>query len=524
MLNSVLYIGLACLAVVLVVDGMIGYWKTTTVSSFFLMDGRLKWGGFVGTIAAANFSLGNMIFLSMIWGAFYGLGGVIWITIGFVLAGLVYTLAMKSGRLKNYIEDKKNSGSLSDFLATGYRGEGGTESRWSERIRLLSSITVIVTLLLALALELYLAAYILSPILGIETIWIFSFLLAVIGVYSSAGGYWSVVSTDFIQGFLLILSFCILGFLVVDFSIPLPSYTQGYGSGILGTLGSPGWVGIASILSVTFGWFLVTMDTWQRASATRSARTSVVGLWIGVGILVIGVLILGLLGMYDKLALSSILGDRFSGGLNPLGDMYMLVDSLSTIGVIGFGVVVLAFVMAGVSTVDTFLIAGGHSLTSDILIGFRTKRTLGELSAEENKKLVKLGRKSILYMVALVLVCYLFLKSVGLFIDPITSFFVVYSLQFALLIPLVFILGKKRLVSAKVAFWSIIAGLAIGVTWGFGWLAVRTLGAEEVLGIAVQDLIFLTPAPIIFSSLMIFLFPFLHTRRLHLSIVGKTQA
>src|SRR5689334_14764519 len=72
------------------IAGIIGYKRSNTLTAFFLMDGRLNLSGLVGTLATTNFSLGNMIFLSLIWGYSFGFSGIFWLCIGFVIAASVY--------------------------------------------------------------------------------------------------------------------------------------------------------------------------------------------------------------------------------------------------------------------------------------------------------------------------------------------------------------------------------------------------------------------------------------------------
>jgi sodium/proline symporter len=218
-------IALPVLAVIFIFEAVKGYRDADTLGNFYLMGGKLHLPSFVGTLAATNFSLGNMIFLSLIWGYFFGFSGVLWLCIGFVLAALVYIWFVRSSRLvSGYIEDVTNSGSLHEYLYISY---SDTNSPTAGRLlRLFASLATVLCVLIALTLELYLAIGLLAPVFHISVTAGFVALTALICLYSSIGGFFAVVKTDVLQGGLLIFAVISLGFLLTRVEAPWTPYTE----------------------------------------------------------------------------------------------------------------------------------------------------------------------------------------------------------------------------------------------------------------------------------------------------------
>ena len=66
MIQNILVIAIPTLALLMLAEGMMGKKRSATVGQFFLMDGKLPYWPYVGSFAATNFSLGNVIFLGLI--------------------------------------------------------------------------------------------------------------------------------------------------------------------------------------------------------------------------------------------------------------------------------------------------------------------------------------------------------------------------------------------------------------------------------------------------------------------------
>lgn len=180
-------------------EGRRGFKRSPNLQAFFLMDEPLRMGWYVGTLAATNFSLGNMIYLSLIWGYFYGLSGTLWLWIGFAIAAATFFLFIrKFPSVQQYIEDRSNSGSVHEYLEKSFSRQQGDAT--ARRIRFAASLSTVLCLLIALTLEIYLAASLLSPLIGVDVWVVFLVVTTLICVYSAIGGFYSVVLTDIIQG------------------------------------------------------------------------------------------------------------------------------------------------------------------------------------------------------------------------------------------------------------------------------------------------------------------------------------
>lgn len=520
-MQATIAITIAILVLILLIEAFRGMKKSQTLPQFFLMDGGLRLGPFVGTLAATNFSLGNMIFLSLIWGYFYGLGGILWLWIGFVLAALVFVFCVRRfDAFSGYIEEE-NSGSVHEFLARRYSGDGQVAK--PRLIRLAASLTTILCLLIALTLELFLAAAILSPLIGLDPVVVFIALTVLISLYSAIGGFYAVVLTDIVQGVMLVLALVALAVVFWQLGLPSAPSSELYATSFIDILKAPGAFGIFSILAVTLGWYLVTMDTWQRASASRSARVAVRGMVFGTGLLLVGILAFGLIGMYDQLVvlpnLTQALAGAHSGGFNPIADLYLLLDQMPELGRLLMAFVAVAFVMAGVSTADTFLIVSGHSLVSDLLVGLGRNESFASIPGRESVLFASVARSVVVFMGLFVLMMYAVMQWLGLLTNPLAIFYLAYSIQFALLAPVVGALLRSR-PRAEYALAALVAGIVSAVGWGFGFALAGVQGVTTIWGHAIDEWVYLAPLPPMAVGFSILLVGWLWGRRTRVSVVS----
>lgn len=493
---SAITLAMALLAIVLFIKGYRGLRESSRIDEFFLMNGELRLGPFVGTLAATNFSLGNMIFLSLIWGYFYGLSGAFWLCVGFILAAAVFIVVVRrSPAVAGYIEDRQNSGSVHEYLYYAYRDNNPTAAK---KIRLAASLATVLCLLVALTLEIYLASTIISPLVGVDFVTIFIGLAVLICLYAAMGGFFAVVVTDIIQGALLAVAVSFMTILFITIDLEIESYSSVYATGLGDFVSAPGWTGIAAILGVTAGWYLVTMDTWQRAAASRSADVAVRGMGWGTLALLIGIMAFVLVGMYDALAIApSLSGEALashSQGLNPITDIYLLIPTLPFWGEVLVGLIAVCFLMAGISTADTFLVVCGHSLVSDLMIGLGRGESFGDLTENESDLLAGVGRGVIVAMAILVLLMFFGLRWLDLLGNPLALFYLAYSIQFALLAPVVGTLWKIR-PKARVVLWSLLLGVVVALLWGFGFALAGVEGVSQFMGHTIDEWVYLAPLP-----------------------------
>ncbi len=459
-------IGLVVLSAIFLFEGLRLYKKASTVDEFFLYGGKLKLTPFVGSLVAANISLGNFIFLCAIWGYSYGLSGMLWISV--CLALLPVAFFIFGPYFKTYIEDRANTGTIHEYLSNSFSRFKGDPV--AKNVRLTASLATIICLLLAIVVEIHLAATILAPTLNINLGLAFVVLIVLIGFCTALSGYRSVILTDVIQAILLLISLAILVLIVVRLNLPWLPYSKAYNSGIQNCFWDTGWHNIISIVVIGFGWLLVTMDSWQRTSASRSINLSKKGAVIGTAILIGFVIFYSGLGLYDRLAILPSLSQeqvgQHSQGLNPITDFFLLAGKTDLTTRILFGFTTLAFIMAALSTANTFLNVCAHSLVSDVMIGVKKRASFGDLTETEKEAFANIGRAVTIGMCLFVMGIWMLFARLGLLNDPITLFFVAYSVQFSLLVPVMYSVKKTKdhPGSALVSIWAgIIASLVCGL-------------------------------------------------------------
>jgi Na+/proline symporter len=459
---------------------------------FFLYEGRLRLPGYVSTLVAANLSLGNFIIFISTWGYSYGIAGLICfiINLGFNVLGFVLFFP----KFKSYIEDHGNHGTIHDFLARTYGGDPGGQP--ARRIRLTASIVTIVCLVLAIVFELNLAAGLLSPESRVEQVKAFAGMLILIALFTSAGGFRSLVASDLANAIIMAISTIGLVSLIMYFSrgsevavLPLQ-----FG---LADFQKLGWPSILSIMIIGSGWMLVAMDQWQRTCASRSYETSARGLFFFFFILSFFAIAYALWGAFDKSILPSLVSsdvkNSLAGAGNPLMDIAAIpVSSSGGRFLVSFAIAGLIF--AAVSTTNTFLTVCSHSFTTDVLVGSFANRSFADLSKRENILYVGIGRSVIVGITVIILIFGVVLMLGDVLKDPLSFFFIAYSVQFALLAPMVFsVLPMARRPTSTGALISIVIGFVTALLVGFGAWYLGQIGAGAVMGLPPSDWITLTP-------------------------------
>lgn len=480
------------IALFLIWEGIRAYRNKASVNEFFLYGGKLKIGGLVSTLVSTNLSLGNFVILASVWGYFYGASGGLWLVLGFV--AFVFGFLWFAPTMKAYVEDGTNSGTLHEFLSISYAGK--TDQKSAVLLRLIASTATIICLLFALTLELHLVSLIFLQFMKFDQLLLITIMTALICAYAAIGGYRAVVVTDIVQAFLHLAAIAAIVYLVFFNKIlPISSYGSLYELNLKGVLFDVGWCNIVSMIVLGFGWFLVAMDNWQRSSATRSIDLSKGGVILGSILLSMAIIFWVFVGVYDNLAIRQYVEtagivQQHSGGLNPISDLFILadVDNISFI----ISMIAVGLVMAALSTADTFLMVCGHSLVSDIMIGIGKKASFGSITDDESKAFTNIGRAVIVMMGLMILLLWKILGKFNLLGDPLTLFYIAYTIQFSLLAPLVFLKAKKR-PSANAAILALIAGITVSLCMGISSAMALQRGVMEFASIRPDQWLALTP-------------------------------
>lgn len=472
-MNGIIIILLLVISIIALIAGFNSVKKSRTATEFFLLNRKLRLPSFIGTMVASNLSLGNMIFVCAIWGYFFGFSGVFWVAITIALLLVGYMFFGK--HFKQYFEDTTNSGSLHEFISSLYRKDGKLSSK---NLRYFSSLVTIITLLLAIILELHIASTLFSQVFGISTSLTFLWLLAIIASYSCLGGLRTVIHTDILQSILMLLAiFAGLYFYFNFDSLGITNSEYSFTSIIGGT----GWANSLGISFLGFGWLLVTMDTWQRNSASRNTNITFNGIRSSIGIMIVFVILFALFGMYIKDAIEPLVlksGLTSSGGLFPFNDLFLISDLIREPFLkASLAIIFVGLIMAAASTADTFFVVMSHSFTTDILIN-PTGESLGSLNEKQNILFGTVGRIVIITSTFLIMIVWYVLYSNDLLNDPLNLFYISYSVQYALLPALIFGIFYKRK-NQSTAIVSIIIGIITTLCIGFFFLPKIQAGDTE---------------------------------------------
>jgi Na+/proline symporter len=466
-----------------------------SLPGYFLVNGRLKLSGFVAAILSANLSIGNFLIFVASWGFLFGWAGLFWFVVNLVLNVVAYLFFIPA--FKGYIEDSTNSGTPHEFLSTHF-----ADDQNAKRIRLVASATTILGLLFAIAFELDLAAEILSPLLHIDVLVIFALLTALICIYSGMGGFHTLIFTDWLQSIVMIVGGIALA--VILFAL------QGLAKSEPITAVYPlswsalyiGWPNIVGICVIGSGWFLVAMDQWQRVCAMRDAGRTKSGMFWYLFIIAGFALVFGFVGIVDKTTILGLLSpelvEQSTNGANPLQDLFfaLIIPGVTVPTVLWqflFAMVALALLAAAMSTANTFLIVSGHSLVSDLLIAVAKGSSLHSLPRDQERVFLAVARGSIIGLGTFVIIAWLLLHTAGLLTDPLSFFFIAYSIQFALLAPMVCSrLPRRWQPTGEAVFHSIWIGVAVSLLWSLGWWRLPS-DFPAFLGAAPGDWVALTP-------------------------------
>ena len=470
-----------------------------TLRGFFLMDRELDLGPFVFSILAANLSVGNFLIFSAVWSYAFGFGGFFWFVVNLVLNIAVYRFF--EPKFSEYISDRNNSGTVHEYLSVTF----GQTPAWKKRIRFFAAVTTIVGLLFAIVFELHLATDILSRFLNVDPISLYLALTVLICIYSAMGGYQSLLVTDYVNSTAMIFGFvaivAILWSVVFD---PAQNVTP-KSLPVSWNIFSIGLPNILSICAVGSGWFLVAMDQWQRTSALKDPKSIQPGMWLYFVFTLFFAAIFSAVGVLDKTRITPSLppghASQVSDGSNPLADLF-LAGVTSNAHKYLFGLFALTLFAAAMSTANTFLIVCGHSFTSDILSGTAKDESSRVPSDNEISPLLELGRSSIVGMGALILLAWMILNVFGMLKNPLQFFFIAYSIQFALLAPILCTrLPARYQPKEQAVFHSLWVGVVVSIAWGLiSWF--RVPAASQAGGLANSWLV-LTPLVTSISGLIV---------------------
>jgi solute:Na+ symporter, SSS family len=234
---------------------------------------------------------------------------------------------------------------------------GLIEARYGKAVRHAASVLLLWSMIVLASSQMVALGQFLEPFLGLSYSGSLLLGTAVVLVYLLSGGLFSVVATDLLQCALLAVGiaglavhlFRLSSFAEVSVAARLAGKT-GYFSFF-----KDGQRNMLIALSFVLAW-TISPIAWQRIQAAGSIRKARRGLLAAAGALAI---LYGLVVLCGLLSLA-----RFSGRILT----HPLVSEIiaSRAGILGGGILFVAVAAAILSTLDTALNTGGHTLTQDV--------------------------------------------------------------------------------------------------------------------------------------------------------------
>jgi len=253
---------------------------------------------------------------------------------------------------------------LGFFLVGPIRRSGGQtlpgliEARYGKWVRHAASVLILWYMIVLASSQMVALGQFLKPFLGLPYTWSIALGTAVVLVYLLSGGLFSVVATDVLQCFLLILGLAGLSIYLMR------SSEVGAVEAAIRQAGNAGYFrffhdgqrNALIALSFVLAW-TISPIAWQRIQAAGSVRKARQGLLAAVGVFIV------LYGLVVFVGIMSL--PLFSGQSLTHPVIAEIVSSKA--GILGGGLLFVAVVAAILSTMDTAINTGAMTLMRDIL-------------------------------------------------------------------------------------------------------------------------------------------------------------
>jgi len=231
------------------------------------------------------------------------------------------------------------------------------ELRYGQKVRHLASLLIIWYMVVLAASQMVAIGNLLENFLGTSYLLSLALGTAVVLLYSIFGGFFSVVVTDSLQFFLLIIGLVSLFFFLAVSSptAEIPALASQLGKSHYFNFFLDLKRNLLSLLSFTLAW-TISPIAWQRIQAARTARQARQGLFASSVVLFI------LYGLVVTIGIFSLPLFRSQEIKNPL--LSELISSKT--GIYLGGILFIALVAAIMSTMDTAINTGALTMTRDL--------------------------------------------------------------------------------------------------------------------------------------------------------------
>ncbi len=364
--------------------------RKQTLQDYLLYSKNLKRSHFVASFSASNAALANIVFVFSYWGYVYGAWALFWGALFWGLGFLIFSLIARRSIFAEITKKERPELGLNEILGRHFG---------SKAVLISTAVVSALAFLFLLSLELNVGS-------GVFMVFVpehhpstqYAIALAfglVLAIYTGLGGFPLVVRTDVIQMFLVLAScaavpICINKVLSGDDSV-LSLYLSSLQSDPFFTLS---WKHVPFVLGSLFSWgvfFICTMDMWQRVLAVKAPDKKTIGVWgvlpsyiVLLFVTAIGVLI----GLYVRHAMQQDFPPPYPV-VNFVGLIAEAASSATGVA-IGLSIIIMGFVAALLSTVDTYLIIVSHSF-GDICTA--KKGWLGSIASSDEVQAIALRNK-----------------------------------------------------------------------------------------------------------------------------------
>jgi SSS family solute:Na+ symporter len=235
---------------------------------------------------------------------------------------------------------------------------GLIEARYGKCVRHAASILILWYMIVLASSQMVALGQFLMPFLGLPYIWCIGLSTAVVLAYLLRGGLFSVVATDVLQCFLLILGLAGLAFYLWRSSAAgaVAAAAREAGLGGYFQFFHDGQKNALIALSFFLAW-TISPIAWQRIQAAGSVNKARQGLLAAAGVFIV---LYGLVVFVGAMSLPLFSGHFPS---HPI----IAEIAASKAGILGGGLLFVAVVAAILSTMDTAINTGAMTLTRDIL-------------------------------------------------------------------------------------------------------------------------------------------------------------
>lgn len=357
-----IYVVIAFAAYLAVMMGIgVYYYKKTKSSDDYFIGGR-SLNGWVAALSAQASDMSGWLLMGLP-GSIYALGtGQIWLAVGLAI-GTIVNWCLVTSRLRKYTIVANNSLTLPEFFENRYNDK-------TKLLRVISSVFITIFFLVYTASSFSAGAKLFSAVFGIKYVTALIIGAAVILGYTFLGGFMAVCWTDFVQGFMMLVSLMVVPAVVVSM-LGGAQETKAILDDISVTFLNPlydgqekiGFVSVISQLGWALGYFgmphiLVRFMAIKDEKEVKKSRV------IGISWVVISLACAIFVGIVGR----AYLKDTLVGANTENVFIQMIMNVFSGNGIMIFigGVLLCGILAAIMSTADSQLLVTASSISEDI--------------------------------------------------------------------------------------------------------------------------------------------------------------